>query len=93
MGLLIVAGFVVIAAEIARRMSTPNAGKSPASTAFSQRIPLPAGAQVVSMTNVNDRLVVHVETKGGPAFAYIVDTKSGVLLGTVEFPPGAPRAP
>jgi hypothetical protein len=30
MGLLIIAGFVVIAAEIARRMSTPNAGRSPA---------------------------------------------------------------
>lgn len=93
MGLLIVAGFVVIAAEVARRMSTPNAGKSPASTAFNERIPLPVGAQVVSMTNVNDRLVVHVETKGGPALAYIVDTKTGALLGTVEFPPGAPRAP
>jgi hypothetical protein len=37
MGLLIVAGFVVIAAEIARRMSTPNAGRPPTGT-FNERI-------------------------------------------------------
>jgi hypothetical protein len=90
MGLLIVAGFIIVAAEIARRMSTPNAGRSPA-TSFSERIALPPGARVVSMTAAGDRLVVHVETQGGPASAYIVDPRSGALLGTVEFPPGVSR--
>lgn len=90
MGLLIVAGFVVIAAEIARRMSTPNAGRPPTGT-FSERIALPSGARVVSMTTAGDRLVVHVELQGGPAAAYIVDPRTGALLGTVEFPPGAGR--
>ena len=92
MGLLIVAGFVVIAAEIARRMSTPNAARSPTGT-FSERIALPSGARVVSMTAAGDRLVVHVEMQGGPSAAYIVDPRSGALLGTVEFPPGAGRQP
>ena len=94
MGLLIVAGFVVIAAEIARRMSTPNAARPPASgvaSGFSERIALPSGARVVSMNAVGDRLVVHVETQGGPSAAYIVDPRSGALLGTVEFPPGVAR--
>ena len=93
MGLLIIAGFVVIAAEIARRMSTPNAGRSPApaSGAFSERIALPSGARVVSMTAAGDRLVVHVETPGGPSVAYIVDPRNGALLGTVDFPPGVAR--
>jgi hypothetical protein len=94
MGLLIVAGFVVIAAEIARRMSTPNAARPPASGAasgFAERIALPSGARVVSMNAVGDRLVVHVETQGGPAAAYIVDPRNGALLGTVEFPPGVAR--
>ncbi|MFO1160607.1 MAG: DUF6476 family protein [Reyranellaceae bacterium] len=92
MGLLIVAGFVVIAAEIARRMSTPNAGRSPATSgAFSERIALPSGARVVSMTAAGDRLVVHVETPGGPSAAYIVDPRNGALLGTVDFPPGVAR--
>jgi hypothetical protein len=94
MGLLIVAGFVVIAAEIARRMSTPNAARPPASgasAAFAERIALPSGARVVSINAVGDRLVVHVETQGGPAAAYIVDPRNGALLGTVEFPPGVAR--
>ena len=90
MGLLIVAGFVVVAAEIARRMSSPGGVRSPAaSTAFTQRIALPSGAQVVSMESVNDRLVVHVKTADGQSSAYIVDPRSGALLGTVEFLPGA----
>jgi len=92
MGLLIVAGFVVIAAEIARRMSSPGSVRSPAaSTAFTQRIALPSGAQVISMESVNDRLVVHVKTADGQSSAYIVDPRNGALLGTVEFPPGAAR--
>ena len=91
MGLLIVAGFVVIAAEIARRMSTPNAARSPAATGFSERIALPAGARVVSVTAAGDRFVVHVETPGGPASAYIVDPRNGALVGTVEFAPGIGR--
>jgi hypothetical protein len=92
MGLLIVAGFVVIAAEIARRMSSPNGFRSPAvSTTFTQRIALPSGAQVISMESAADRLIVHVKTADGQSSAYIVDPRSGALLGTVEFPPGAAR--
>ena len=92
MGLLIIAGFVVIAAEIARRMSTPNAARSPASASgFTERIALPSGARVVSMNAVGDRIVVHVETQGGPAIAYVVDPRNGALVGTIEFPPGAGR--
>jgi hypothetical protein len=90
MGLLIVAGFIVIAAEISRRMSNPNAGRTPSAT-FSERIALPSGARVVSMTAAGDRLVVHVETAGGAAAAYVVDPRNGALLGTVEFPPGTGR--
>lgn len=93
MGLLIVVGFVVAVAEIARRISTPNAGRSPASATtdgFTERIALPSGSRVVSMNAVGDRLVVHIETPGGPA-AYVVDPRNGALLGKIEFPPGAGR--
>lgn len=93
MGLLIVVGFVVAVAEIARRISTPNAAYSPASGGtggFAERIALPSGARVVSMTAVGDRLVVHIETLSGPA-AYVVDPRTGALLGKIEFPPGAGR--
>jgi hypothetical protein len=90
MGLLIVAGFIVVAAEIARRMSTSNVSHPPAAgTAFTQRIALPPGAHVVSMNAAGDRLVVHVEAKDGLSTAYVVDPRSGALLGTIAFPPGA----
>lgn len=91
MGLLIVAGFVVIAAEIARRMSSPNAARPPASAAFSERVALPPGAKVVSMVPVGERLMVHVERSDGPAAAYIVDPRNGALLGTIDFIPGVSR--
>ena len=90
MGLLIVAGFAVVVVELGRRMSTLSGGKSPA-TAFSQRVALPPGARVVSMSSTADRLIVQVEMPGGPAMAYIVDPRNGTLLGTVEFAPGAGR--
>jgi hypothetical protein len=90
MGLLIIAGFIVIAAEIARRMSNSSLAGAPAA-AFNSRIALPSGAHVVSMTTAGDRVVVHVELQGGPAAAYIFDPRNGALLGTVEFPPGAGR--
>lgn len=90
MGLLIVAGFIVIAAEIARRMSSSKAVGAP-SSAFAARVALPSGARVVSMTGAGERLVLHVETPGGPSAAYILDPRNGALVGTVEFPPAASR--
>jgi hypothetical protein len=88
MGLLIIVGFTVVAAEIARRMSSANTSHSPAGATFAQRIALPSGAQVVSMNAVGDRLVVHVEDQNGLSTAYVVDPGTGALLGTIAFPPG-----
>ena len=90
LGLLIVVGFIVIAAEIARRMSSASSGGAP-SAAFSERIALPSGAQVVSVSSAGDRLAVHVRAVDGRSTIYIVDPRSGAVLGTVDFPPGAAR--
>jgi hypothetical protein len=43
------------------------------------------------MAAAGDRVVVHVETPGGPTQAYILDPRNGALLGTVEFAPGIGR--
>jgi len=92
MGLLIVAGFIVIAAEIARRMSNPNAGRTPAGgSVYSERIALPPGSQVISINAVGDRLAVHVEDRNGLTTAYIVDPRTGALVGTIAFPPSTGR--
>lgn len=91
MGVLIVAGFVVVVVELGRRIPTLSGGRPPAGAAFAERVALPPGARVVSMSATADRLVAHVEVPGGPAMAYIVDPRSGALLGTVEFAPGIGR--
>jgi len=99
MGLLLVIGSIVVGTEVSRRLSSPKAAASPAaepatlSTAkpFTQRIELPPGAQVITMTAVGDRLVVQVENQAGLTSAYVVDPRTGALLGTIDFPPGAPR--
>ncbi len=88
MGLLIVVGFVVAVGRnrpahlYAQRRPFASIGHG---SGFTERIALPSGARVVSMNAVGDRLVVHVETQGGPASAYVVDPRSGALLGTIEF--------
>jgi hypothetical protein len=91
MGLLIVVGFIVVASEIARRMSSASSRPAPSSAAFAEHIALPSGAQVVSVSPAGDRVAVHVKTADGRSTLYIVDPRNGALLGTVDFPPGAVR--
>ena len=93
MGLMIVVGFVVVASEIARRMSNPSSSASPAANgaSFARSIALPSGAQVVSVETTADRIAVHVRSVEGRSTLYIVDPRNGALLGTVDFPPGAVR--
>lgn len=98
MGLLIVAGFIVVAVEVARRISSPSPAGSPAASprtaagaAFAENIVLPSGAQVVSVGTAADRITVHVRAVDGRSTLYIVDPRNGALLGTVDFPPGANR--
>lgn len=93
MGLMIVVGFIVVAAEIARRMSSASTTASPAASgaSFARSIPLPSGAQVVSVETAADRIAVHVRSAEGRSMLYILDPRNGALLGTVDFPPGAVR--
>jgi len=92
MAVLIVAGFAVLAVGLVQRLSSANAPRPPAAgTAFAERIALPSGAKVRSISPIGDRLVVHIETADGLSSAYIVDPRNGALLGTIDFPPGAAR--
>ena len=100
MGLLLLIGSIVVGTEVSRRLSSPKPAASPAAESgpasslakpFTQHIELPAGSQVISMTAVGDRLVVQVENQAGLTSAYVVDPRSGALLGTIDFPPGTPR--
>jgi hypothetical protein len=93
MGLMIVVGFIVVAAEIARRMSSASTGPAPSATGatFAEKIALPSGAQVVSVSSAGDRIAVHIKAADGRSTLYFIDPRNGALLGTVDFPPGAAR--
>ncbi|MCW5735519.1 MAG: hypothetical protein KIS73_15425 [Enhydrobacter sp.] len=96
MSVLIVVGFIVVAAELARRISSPSTLGSPATStstgpSFAERITLPSGAQVVAVGTTADRITVHVRSVDGRSTLYILDPRNGALLGTVDFPSGAVR--
>jgi hypothetical protein len=91
MSLLLIIGTVVVGTEVSRRLSSPKSAGAPVTGPFVQKIELPAGTQVISMMAVGDRLVVQVENQDGLASAFVVDPRTGALLGTIDFPPGVPR--
>ena len=91
MGLLLVIGTIIVGTEVSHRLSSPAPARAPVTGPFTQKIPMPAGSQVISMTAIGDRLIVQVENQEGLASAYVVDPRTGTLLGTIDFLPGAPR--
>jgi len=96
MGLLLLIGIIVVGTEVSRRLSgantsSPAPARAPVTGPFNQKVQLPAGSQVISMTAIGDRLIVQVENQEGLASAYVVDPRTGALLGTIDFLPGAPR--
>jgi hypothetical protein len=92
MSLLLVIGVIIVGTEVSRRLSAPKPAESvTAARPFTQRIDLPAGSQVISMNPIGDRLVVQVENQDGLTTAYVVDPRTGALLGTIDFPTGVSR--
>ena len=87
MGALIVVGVIVMAVTIALRFS----GMAEADPALSETIALtlPAGATIVETALDGDRLVVRLDTPGGPV-VQLLDLASGRLLSTVVTMEAAP---
>ena len=82
MGILIVAGVVVIVVTMVNRMGQrPPAGLP----AFGEvPLTLPAGARVVWATVDGGRLVIHIQGAGDAARFEVVDLATGARLGSVR---------
>ena len=100
MGLMIVAGFTVIAVTIFQRATAPDTeatvgpANAPVATggAFGKvELALPAGASVVDSTIEDGRLLVRLRLADGATRLMILDLADGGLLGTVDLRPGAPE--
>jgi len=93
LGILLIAGFVLIFSTIIYRMvkladdETP-AGK--AGAAAEGEVAVPAGAQVRAMTLDGNRLAIHLAAEGGEEIV-IVDVRQGSVLSRVRLVPGGEK--
>lgn len=96
LGLLIVAGITAVVLRVIYLSSTPAAQPAKTSdragvgTTGAERLELPAGAVVKSVSASGDRLAVHYETPAGSGIV-VLDLATGAVLRRVEIAAGAPR--
>ena len=88
MGVLIVAGIVVVVTTIANRMPGGGTAGSRAAPAFATAdLPLPAGCQVMETTTADDRLILRLGSGERCNQVLIVDMTTGRLRGTLRLVP------
>ncbi len=102
MGVLIVAGLVVIVMKISQKTGelaetmasdgadAPAATAQPDAASFSldlEQLGLDADARLLSMDVAGEKLVLRVQTGAGVERVVIVDVKSGAVVGEVALPP------
>ena len=83
--MLIVAGALILAVEIFRRVG--GLGERPHGDFATTDVPLPAGARVIGVTGAGDALSLLVEHADGRQQVITVDRRSGAILGTLTLAP------
>jgi hypothetical protein len=81
MGVLLVAGAVVLAAAIATRLS--HHAPPPANAFIAPPVALPPGAKIEAMSTGADRIVLDVALADGTRQLLVIDLPTGRLLGTI----------
>jgi len=88
MGVLIVAGIVVVGFTIANRLSNMGAEDEPAAGGFGAAdIPIPAGCEVVEARPDGNRLILRLGSGGRCNQAIVIDLRSGAVTGRLNFVP------
>lgn len=87
MGVLIVAGVIVVVVTIANRAG--ELGETAAQSFGTAGLGLPAGTDIVAIVGAGDRLAIHARVPGEGDRIVIVDPDSGAVVGTVTA--GMPR--
>ncbi|MFM9844880.1 MAG: hypothetical protein ACKVOI_18115 [Dongiaceae bacterium] len=91
MGILIVAGLVVVGVTIAVRLSNLGEGEKPAASAggFGEAtVPIPAGCAIVDSRAEGNRLIVRLGSGGRCDQLLVIDLRSGAVTGRLNFVPG-----
>jgi len=90
MGILIVAGMVVVGVTIAVRLSNLGDGEKPAATlgGFGEAaVPIPAGCAIVESRPDGNRLIVRLGSGGRCDQVLVIDLRSGAVTGRLNFVP------
>jgi hypothetical protein len=91
MGVLIVAGLVVVVVTIANRLGgADRTASTRAAVEFATvDLPVPAGCEVMETTTADDRLILRLGTGERCNQVLIVDMATGRLLGRLRLVPNA----
>ena len=85
MGVLIIAGMVVIGVAMVRRVTSASTDTTAAG--FGQvEVAVPAGARLVDLDADGDRLVLHLQTADGPR-VLVIDLTTGKTVGAIDLAP------
>ena len=90
MGILIVAGMVVVGVTIANRLGSLGEGDKPAAVAggFGEAaVPIPAGCAIVETRPDGNRLIVRLGSGGRCDQVLVIDLRSGAVTGRLNFVP------
>jgi hypothetical protein len=88
MGVMIVAGLVVVVVTIAMRLSGSGTEAAATTAGFGTLdLPVPAGCQVMEMVAADDRLILRLGSGERCNQIIVVDAANGRNLGTVRLMP------
>lgn len=88
MGILIVAGIVVVGFTIAIRLSNMGAEDRPAAVGFGEAdVPVPAGCEVMEARPDGNRLILRLGSGGRCNQLIVIDLRSGAVTGRLNFVP------
>jgi hypothetical protein len=88
MGVLIVAGLIVVGVTIASRLGKMGEDQALAVNGFGTAdIPVPGGCEIVETQSDENRLIVRLGSGGRCNQVLIVDLKSGAVAGRLNFVP------
>ena len=86
MGVLIVAGFIVVAVTLVMRMQ----GMAEPEKAYSTTLSLPAGMEIAESAMADGRILLRLAAADGGSWLMIVDARTGEEQGRIRLLPSAP---
>jgi hypothetical protein len=86
MGVLIVAGFIIVAVTLVIRMQ----GAAEPDSAYRTTLSLPNGTAITETSMVDGEVLLRLKAADGASWLMIIDARTGAEKGRIKLLPGAP---